>query len=593
MSEIHSLGSVPLFIFSNFLPETMLIVLAALAIFGLFQLARATLTSPELKMALIRWIELILFVGAAFAIGFLIVAANARAKEKQAEKLHDELQAALTHQQQLTAKNEKERTEYVLEIINLGISLDKHRQNKVWDALQKGGPYSSIRELDPKKYAWSDTDKMGISGGRILDAFENAAKSTPMYWGLPSFYAGAPSYVLPKDPVMGLAGNTQGTGLSFHLWVNGAWKLAERPDRLLEQVFDFFDQYPDVPFVVLTADDSYSYRDQSLPPGTPSLVKDGYYVPAMPDAAAVFILARRERVEPLRPYAWYDLDDNFLQWEFRQMYYKLMDSIPTNATYGYGTKIARPPTSTEWLHAAAVFAKNPEAHPEGHDEFLTKMTAYRNKPPKSWKPTPWFPIPWTSGQLSAFDSLPTLGYLHRPVFIPFRDADGNPVKRRDQRQQIIMAGWQQALQTLPDSGREKGPARIIAGTNNNKDQLIMLTTMLHQYEHAGGPAFDITKTAQFIDTDRRLGNTGAATFFMQMALGMMGSYKEGGVSAAINLRDPDEASIVLISPAPDEKRRLQRDPFVHDVQPQIDPDNYKAPSVEALLQAQQAGVANK
>jgi hypothetical protein len=188
--------------------------------------------------------------------------------------------------------------------------------------------------------------------------------------------------------------------------------------------------------------------------------------------------------------------------------------------------------------------------------------------------------------LDAFDGLPTLGYLHRPIFVPFRDAEGHPIKRRDQRQQVLMAGWQQALQTLPDNERGKGPARIIAGTNNNKDQLIMLTGMLHQYEHEGGPAIDISKTAQFIDTDRRLGNTGAATFFMQMGLGVLGSYREGGVSAAINLRDPDEASIVFISPAPDDKRKSQRDPFVHGVQPQIDPDNYKAPSVEALLDAQ-------
>jgi hypothetical protein len=182
--------------------------------------------------------------------------------------------------------------------------------------------------------------------------------------------------------------------------------------------------------------------------------------------------------------------------------------------------------------------------------------------------------------------LPTLGYLYRPIFVPFRDADGNPVKRREQRQQVLMAGWQQALQTLPDAERDKGPTRVITGTNNNKDQLIMLTSMLHQYEHEGGPAIDIGKTGQFIDTDRRLGNTGAATFFMQMGLGVMGSYREGGVSAAINLRDPDEASIVFISPAPDHKRKSQRDPFIHGVTPSIDPGNYEAPSVEALLDAQ-------
>jgi hypothetical protein len=46
--------------------------------------------------------------------------------------------------------------------------------------------------------------------------------------------------------------------------------------------------------------------------------------------------------------------------------------------------------------------------------------------------------------------------------------------------------------------------------------------MLHHYAAHGGPEIDSAKTAQFINTDRCLGNTGAATFFVQMALGVMG-----------------------------------------------------------------------
>lgn len=54
----------------------------------------------------------------------------------------------------------------------------------------------------------------------------------------------------------------------------------------------------------------------------------------------------------------------------------------------------------------------------------------------------------------------------------------------------------------------------------------------------GKPEIDSGKTAQFINTDRRLGNTGAATFYMHMALDVMGSYIEGGPSGGINLHDP-------------------------------------------------------
>ena len=153
--------------------------------------------------------------------------------------------------------------------------------------------------------------------------------------------------------------------------------------------------------------------------------------------------------------------------------------------------------------------------------------------------------------METFDRLPSFGFVHRPVFVKFADEKGKPVKRRDARQSILNAGWQQALQTLPEAERGKGPARIVAGTGNQPEQLLMLEGMLHDYAAQGGPEIDTGKNAQFINTDLRLGNTGAATFFMQMAIGVMGSYRDGGTSAAINLRDSHEASIIFITPPAD------------------------------------------
>jgi hypothetical protein len=70
-----------------------------------------------------------------------------------------------------------------------------------------------------------------------------------------------------------------------------------------------------------------------------------------------------------------------------------------------------------------------------------------------------------------------------------------------------------------------------------------------------------------------------------MALGVMGSYIEGGTSAAVNLRDPAGASIVFISPPSEEGRKAQegRDVFKHQGKPSIDPENYKPPTVGAVL----------
>lgn len=232
----------------------------------------------------------------------------------------------LKEQEKLDKKSEQSRREYVLEVIGLGVTVEQYRQGKLWQALQGGEPYNSIREPDPKKYPWSRIDKIGQTGSRACDALENGADPSPMFWGVPTMYAGGPinnpaeqpSTVMPME---GLASSAEGTGMAWHLFVTGPWMLAERPDQLLEQAFAFFDAHPDLPYLVLLSADDAADRGYMQIPGSAPLVRDGYYIPEYSDASAVFVLARRERVEPLRPYAWTDPDNNYLQETLRQMYY--------------------------------------------------------------------------------------------------------------------------------------------------------------------------------------------------------------------------------------------------------------------------------
>lgn len=514
-------------------------------------------------------------------------AANAREQEWQQKTQQ-------LKEQEESARTEKARREYVLEVLGLGVTYEKYRQGKLWDALQKGNAHTSIRERDPKKYEWADTDKIGDSGSRACDALENGAERSPMFWGVPTMYAGPP-FINPAwqpsaiQPIAGLAGGADSTGMAWHLFVTGPWQLSERPDQLLEQAFALFDKYPDLPYLILTSNDDMALRNRARLPGTPRLVQDGYYIPERPDSSAVFVLARRERVEPLRPYVWDDPDNDYLQENLRRMYYQLSDDVPNPQKLAHPDEvnIGRHPSVAEWLQAAAGFAKNPVFDKKDGSPLLDAFKRWANHPPKDWKPTPWFPVPWNREQMKTFDNLPSLGFIHRPVFVKFEDEHGKPVTRRDARQKLLEAGWQQALQTLPDAERTKGPARIVAAFDNDVDHLVAMENMLHQYAAQGGPEIDSGKTAQFINTDRRLGNTGAATFFVQMALGVMGSYNEGGTSAAVNLRDPAGASIVFISPPTEERRKAQegRDVFKHQVKPSIDPENYRAPKVSEVLRA--------
>lgn len=77
-----------------------------------------------------------------------------------------------------------------------------------------------------------------------------------------------------------------------------------------------------------------------------------------------------------------------------------------------------------------------------------------------------------------------------------------------------------------------------------------------------------------------------------MAIGVMGSYSAGGASAAINMRDPGEASIILMTPPFEAKRKAQEralgDILVSRVGPSVDPANYETPSVEAVINANNA-----
>lgn len=538
----------------------------------------------ETTMDKLRWFGVPLLL-AMVAVGGSWIFASIKADARESAWIEKSRQLDALR---ASANTEQARREYVLEVIGLGVTFEKYRQEKLWEALQKGGSSTSLRETDPKKYAWSDFDKIGVSGGRACDALENGAQWSPMYFGVPTFYAG-PSISDPADqpsdinPVAGLAASADGTGMAWHLFVTAPSQLGEHPDRLLEQVFAFFDAHPDLPYVVLLADDSTATRNSSLPPGAPQLIVDGYHIPEMPDSTAVLVLARRERAEPLRPYAWDDPDNDYLQENLRWMYIDLENSVPTPKKLAEPDKYnrGRQPTVAEWLPAAAAFAKHPIHEKKDTGYSLAAFRRWINNPPKDWKPTPWFPLPWNRHQLKAFDSLPSFGFIHRPVFVRYEDENGKPVKRRDARQKILEAGWQQALQTLPEAERAQGPTRIVAAFGKHSEQQIAFSRVLDNYAAQGGPEIDTGKTAQFINTDHRFGNTGASTFFIQMAVGVMGGYYEGGISAAANLRDPDGASFVFISP-PAKGLSLPgeaSDPLRHQVEPAIDPENYKPPTV--------------
>lgn len=487
--------------------------------------------------------------------------------------------------------------ENVLEVIGLGVTLDGYRQESLWGAIKKGNSFSTIRDMDPKNYPWAATDKSALSSIREGASLENALLDTPRYWGIPVFNAEIPCLHdncrdRPDYPQGGLVEGSMG----MHLFVLEHRELAERPDRILEKIFLFFERNPDVPFVAVGSADSSELRRRYVPDRQRNA--DGYEVPPRPDASTLLVLARRDRVESLRRHVFDDIEepnrDILVLNRYgiaRQIFLAYLNlgkklPIPSAVENPVFSGAQRQPTSTEWLAETAQIAMRPDilAAAKVSLSTLTNKLGIQQRPQlrTDWKPTPWFPVPWNREQLQAFDRLPTLGYLHRPVFVKMQDTEGAALSKDSARVKALDSGWKEVMSTQSNEEQSQQPARIIVSTGNDKKQLINFHGMLRNVAEAGGREFDPTNPVEFIDTDRRLGDTGATTFFMQIAIGLLGSYREGGLSAAFNLREKDETTMILISPPSEKKRREQQHPIGGDVfrnatVPAIDPQNYEEP----------------
>ena len=143
-------------------------------------------------MTVVRWIgipSLVLFL--ILFVRWISVSVQASERESASKKRSVQMQKE-------SVDGTTARDEYVLEVIGIGVTFDWYRQARLWDALQKGSAFTSIREQDKSKYAWSALDKNGVSGGRAYDAMENGINFTPLYWECRHFMLAHP-FVIPSS----------------------------------------------------------------------------------------------------------------------------------------------------------------------------------------------------------------------------------------------------------------------------------------------------------------------------------------------------------------------------------------------------------
>jgi hypothetical protein len=377
-----------------------------------------------------------------------------------------------------------------LDIVGVGITVEMLRQGQVWQTMQKMGDALAL-PTDPDKYEKSYEYRDLISEKRAANTLEWAASAFVEKWPIPSvsvwpdklkveqfstFNPSESNYSYCYERVNDLRSPA---GMHHHKIALLGAIFKDDAEEVLERAFQFMDHHPQVPVILVLATDSDYMRASTGHPNHDKYLASGPRLPgAMSETIVALVLARRERVDAMRPGA------------------------------------------------------------------------------KAFTPSEFLPAPWNAEQIATFDSLPTIATIHRPIRISYlKDKDGKPTfdvkqKAKQLNPQEQQAAFQAALTNFAKHGE---PARIFydAGSAATGKHVVPLTMALHQ----ALPQFDLFDAAHGFNIHRRLGETGTASPFVQWALAAMAAYKQGDVSYAVNLRQVNEATISVITPAKDKTKR--------------------------------------
>ncbi|QBG91388.1 type VI lipase adapter Tla3 domain-containing protein [Xanthomonas oryzae] len=469
-------------------------------------------------------------VGLAFGGHWLWKVRSAVAQEPAAMASAQATAAAATpHGRMLAGEGER----YVLEVRGLGLAVGDYYQT-VWQAIREDDDaFKSVLPQDPKYY--DPNTRIGSASLAAGTSFGDAAKEAVERWPLPVIILGPPTTINDGSTManeIALDRQSESLGLTLFLWQEDANVASAQ--ATLERLFQFFDQHPDVPEVLLVSNDSEADRYGWKSPGMPKRPA-GIHVPLMPDSMVAMLVARSDRVDRLvRPYA-VDVGDGINKddtqydiiklWNF---FWEKADVFDMQYEAALKAKGVKWPDGTNVPKADWWIAQLPE---------LWKQI--NNKGPGEFKPSPYLPVRWARWQVQQFDESPLLGYLHRPVHVPLTDEQGKPLKRAAQVE-ALRKGWAQAVSALPDAK----PTRVFYDTSLDREWVIPLTQALH----GNAEGIELDDKHQGYDIGRRLGNTGVSSALVQIGLAIQAGYEDDRTSATVNLTPDGYAGIVMVSP---------------------------------------------
>ncbi|MFD4839799.1 DUF2875 family protein [Achromobacter sp. NPDC058515] len=427
-----------------------------------------------------------------------------------------------------------------LDVLSVGMSLDVYRQGMAWATLQKQNDVQSsalhvgsILPTDPKQYpVTADAKDMAFSK-RMADALELGLRNFLEKWPIPTitvvrdWSAETPNLRVPADMtktmlesmVDGFRGDS---GLHWHriLRLQDGIICNSTPEGLIESLFQFFEQNPDLPAVLVYSVDGFNMAGAlTTKDKKPVGVGTGPRQPGeLTDAMVAMVVGRPERVNWLREYARY-------------------------------TKPNKNPI-------------NPE------------FTGWARNPKVPFTPSPFIPQPWTARAFEQWDALPVLARLHRPVTVSLQDSAGKRLKN-DALTAAQSAAWRRATQGLSTQ-----PARVFY--DNGKPDNTVLAEWTPSLQ-AAGSSVDLLASNQSYNLTQRLGDTGAASPFVGIALATMASYLNADASVVAPLRRSDQATLITVSsPTPGNKPRFN--PFGVKLMPQTSSSDRPDPRFLASLE---------
>lgn len=449
-----------------------------------------------------------------------------------------------------------------LELRGVGFAPGPNHQVRIWRMIQrKRDNFSSIYSQDPKDYPDNAESRQMYAGLRTGAAFRYAATDSVAYWPIPTFAVDPPNVgefdFVRAAGLIGEGRNEGSLGVTLLLWQEDA--NTSHAQKMINALFELFDTNTEIPMAMIATRDGDSTRNRYAPIEAGPL-PDGQYVPNVEDTTATLLVARTDRVDRyLRPFAPdYDENNQENRTDLGKLW-KFFFAIETKA-YDHYTEEARR-TGSDTARAPYVLPSHywHAALPE-----LWKQTD--NKGPGDFKPTPWLPVRWARHQVKEFDDAPHLGHLHRPIKVNLRDADGKPLKPALHTQAMI-EGWKQALATLPEGHT---PTRVFYDSHDGTEVTVALTNALHAL-NTDGHGLDLGNVDEGYDIGRRIANVGLTSPLVQIGLGAVASYHEGGVSAVVYAGDDGSVSIQMVRPPSEEEKALnnpmgtQLDPFMRRV----------------------------